>query len=93
MILVDDGLSTGSGMEAAVLAVRAGDPRRLVVAAPVVARATCEAFREMVDDVVCPLTPDPFRAVADWYDGFSAPTDDEVRDILERAAGELPAPR
>lgn len=93
VILVDDGLSSGSGMEAAVVAVRAGEPNRLVVAAPVGARATCDAFGETADEVVCSLTPEPFRAVGDWYEDFRAATDDEVRDILERAARELPAPR
>lgn len=91
VILVDDRLSTGSGMEAALLAVRAGDPNHLVVAAPVGARATCEAFGDMADDVVCSLTPDPFGTADDWYEGFAAPTDDEVRDILEKAARELPS--
>lgn len=89
VVLVDDRLVSGSGMEAAVLAVRAGEPAHLVVAAPVGARPTCEAFRGMADDVVCSLTPDPFGSVSDWYQGFDAPTDDEVRDTLERAAREL----
>jgi predicted phosphoribosyltransferase len=86
VILVDDGLATGSSMRAAARAVRKRNPARVVVAVPVAAAETCAEFREDVDDVVCTLTPAPFYAVGLWYDDFSQTTDDEVRELLERAA-------
>jgi putative phosphoribosyl transferase len=85
VILVDDGLATGSTMRAAALAVRRLNPARIVVAVPVAAEETCDAFRDVVDDIVCGVTPNPFRAVGLWYDDFSQTTDEEVRDLLEGA--------
>jgi predicted phosphoribosyltransferase len=85
-ILVDDGLATGSTMRAAALAVRRLSPARIVVAVPVAAPETCEEFRDVVDETVCVLTPEPFRAVGLWYDDFSQTTDDEVRRLLADAA-------
>jgi predicted phosphoribosyltransferase len=82
VILVDDGLATGSTMRAAVLAARRLKPARVVVAAPVAARDTCSDLREVADDVVCTFTPEPFRAVGLWYEDFSQTTDDEVRQLL-----------
>jgi predicted phosphoribosyltransferase len=82
VILVDDGLATGSTMRAAVLAVRRLHPARVVVAAPVGARETCEALRAVADEVVCPFTPEPFSAVGLWYHDFSQTSDDEVRRLL-----------
>jgi predicted phosphoribosyltransferase len=89
VILVDDGLATGSTMRAAVLAIRRLRPARVIVAAPVGARETCVALRDIADEVVCALTPDPFAAVGLWYVDFSQTTDEEVRELLEaqRAAG------
>lgn len=88
MILVDDGLATGATMRAAALAVRRLDPARLVVAVPVAAEETCNQFRDVVDAIVCDVTPRPFRAVGLWYDDFSQTTDDEVRELVGRAAEE-----
>jgi putative phosphoribosyl transferase len=88
VILVDDGLATGSTMRAAADAIRGQEPAWLVVAVPVAAAETCEAFRREVDEVVCPLTPAPFQAVGLWYEDFSQTTDDEVRELLARAAEE-----
>jgi putative phosphoribosyl transferase len=85
VILVDDGLATGSTMRAAVHAVRALGPERLVVAVPVAARQTCEQLRAEVDELVCADTPEPFHAVGLWYDDFTQTSDDEVRDLLARA--------
>lgn len=85
VILVDDGLATGSTMRAAVLAVRRLHPARIVVAIPVGARQTCEALREVADEVVCAFSPEPFRAVGLWYADFSQTTDEEVRQLLSRA--------
>lgn len=89
VILVDDGLATGSTMRAAAEAVRQMGPRRVVVAVPVAARETCDAFREEVDEVVCAWTPEPFMAVGLWYQDFTQTTDDEVRALLA-AAGRDP---
>jgi predicted phosphoribosyltransferase len=86
VILVDDGLATGSTMRAAVLAVKRLHPARVVVAVPVGARETCQELRELADDVVCAFTPEPFRAVGLWYADFSQTTDAEVRQLLALAA-------
>jgi putative phosphoribosyl transferase len=86
VILVDDGLATGASMQAAARAVRRHDPARIVVAVPVASRATCDQFREEVDEVVCAVTPAPFYAVGNWYDDFSQTSDEEVRELLELAA-------
>lgn len=84
VILVDDGLATGSTMLAAVQAVRAQHPQRLVVAVPVAAESTCEQMKREADEVVCHATPKPFGAVGAWYDDFSQTTDEEVRDLLQQ---------
>ena len=82
VLLVDDGLATGSTMRAAVAALRQEVPRSIVVAVPVAAPATCDAFRDIADDIVCAVTPEPFRAVGLWYDDFSQTTDEEVHELL-----------
>jgi putative phosphoribosyl transferase len=89
VLLVDDGLATGASMAAAAAALRTRGPARIVVAVPVAAADTCEAFRAVVDDVVCAVTPDPFHAVGLWYADFSQTSDEEVHDLLERATAEL----
>jgi predicted phosphoribosyltransferase len=89
VVLVDDGLATGSTMRAAVAAVRRLDPARVVVAVPVGAGETCGEFREVADEVVCLAAPEPFFAVGNWYEDFSQTTDDEVRDLLARAASAM----
>jgi putative phosphoribosyl transferase len=81
VILVDDGLATGSTMRAAAQAVRGLNPARIVVAVPVGARDTCNGLRE-ADEVVCALIPESFSAVGQWYSDFSQTTDDEVRQLL-----------
>ena len=88
VILVDDGLATGSSMYAAVKALRQRNPARIVVAVPAAAPETCEAFQQVVDEIVCAVTPEPFYAVGAWYDDFTQTTDDEVHNLLERAASE-----
>jgi predicted phosphoribosyltransferase len=92
VILIDDGLATGSTMRAAVEALREEDARKIMVAVPVAPLETCEALREEVDDIVCAVTPEPFRAVGIWYTDFSETTDDEVRELLARAGRDLRAP-
>lgn len=86
VVLVDDGLATGSTMRAAAQAVRAAGPRRLIVAAPVGAAESCDSLREEADEVVCVLTPEPFQAVGLWYQDFSQTTDAEVRALLKETA-------
>jgi predicted phosphoribosyltransferase len=89
VILVDDGLATGSTMHAAVDALRQLRPRRLVIAVPTAAPQTRDEFRYQVDEVVCAITPEPFYAVGLWYDDFSQTTDDEVRTLLADARRQL----
>lgn len=86
VILVDDGLATGSSMRAAVGAVRSHRPARVVVAVPVGAPSSCAEFDAITDETVCPRTPEPFSAVGQWYRDFSQTTDDEVRALLQRHA-------
>lgn len=87
VILVDDGLATGSTMRAAVEALREEGPARLVVAVPTAAPETCHEIGRLVDDMVCAMTPEPFYAVGLWYDDFGQTTDEEVHDLLALAAG------
>ena len=88
VILVDDGLATGSTMRAAVAAIRSQEPRRLVVAVPVAPAATCEELRSEVDDMVCAHTPEPFHSVGEWYEEFEQTSDEEVRRLLAAMAPE-----
>lgn len=91
VILVDDGLATGSTMKAAVEAVRKHEPARVVVAVPVGASSTCRELEALADEVVCARTPEPFSAVGLWYDDFEQVSDAEVRDLLSRAGARPPA--
>jgi putative phosphoribosyl transferase len=86
-ILVDDGLATGASMRAAVQAAEAQNPAEIVVAVPVASRETCAEFERLVDAVVCAATPQPFMGVGLWYADFSQTTDEEVRELLEKARG------
>jgi predicted phosphoribosyltransferase len=86
VVLVDDGLATGSTMRAAVLAVRQHEPARVVVAVPVGAPRTCEELGELADDVVCAIQPRDFAAVGQWYADFAQTTDDEVQALLGEVA-------
>jgi len=89
VILVDDGLATGSSMRAAVAALRRRRPARIVVAVPTAPVSTCEELRPEVDELVCARTPQPFYAVGIWYENFNQTTDEEVRRLLaEATAGE-----
>jgi len=87
VILVDDGLATGSTMLAAIKALQQQQPARIVVAVPTAAPETCEELRAEVDDVICAMTPQPFHAVGLWYEDFSQTTDEEVRNLLSLAPG------
>lgn len=92
VILVDDGLATGSSMRAAVEAVRGLGPAETIVAVPIAPAETCDALASEVDRVVCALTPEPFYAVGLWYRDFSQTTDDEVMHILEKVRAETSHP-
>jgi predicted phosphoribosyltransferase len=83
VIIIDDGLATGSTMKAAVRALRRMEPRAIIVAVPVAARETCDELRAEVDEVVCLRTPEPFQAVGLWYDDFTQTTDEEVHALLD----------
>ena len=85
IIVVDDGLATGSSMRAAVRALRRRNPARLVVAVPTAPAEACQQLRESADEVVCVVTPDPFYAVGGSYVDFGQITDDEVKEVIERA--------
>ena len=85
IILVDDGIATGSTMHAAVAALRKQNPSGIVVAVPTAAPSTKEEFRDEVEDFIVVITPGNFVAVGQWYEDFSQTTDEEVRTLLQRA--------
>lgn len=84
-IVADDGLATGSSMRAAVTSLRTRAAAAVVVAVPVGAQSTCREIGRIADDVVCPLQPETFMAVGQWYEDFGQTSDDEVRQLLEQA--------
>jgi predicted phosphoribosyltransferase len=88
VILIDDGLATGSTMRAAVMALRKQHPARIVVAVPVAAPSTCSEFQAEVDEIICAQTPEPFYGVGFWYEDFSQISDKEVHDLLVQAQHE-----
>ena len=85
LILIDDGLATGSTMRAAAASLRLQNPRRILVAVPVSSPETCDELRDEVDEIVCAFTPENLQGVGLWYEDFSQTSDDEVRDLLKRA--------
>jgi predicted phosphoribosyltransferase/pimeloyl-ACP methyl ester carboxylesterase len=87
ILLVDDGLATGSTMRAAVTALRQRNPRRIVVAVPVGPQDVCASMEDEADEVVCLRRPQQFGAVGRWYEDFGQTTDDQVRELLGRVAG------
>jgi putative phosphoribosyl transferase len=89
IMLIDDGLATGASMRSAAIALRQRGPARLVIAVPVASPSSCLDLRSEVDEIVCALTPEPFYGVGRWYENFSQTSDQEVHDLLERAAREL----
>jgi putative phosphoribosyl transferase len=86
VILIDDGLATGSSMRAAIAALRRQNPAQIVVAVPVGAAETCADLRSVADEVICLQTPEPFHAVGIWYQDFTQTSDDEVRDLLRHGS-------
>lgn len=87
-ILIDDGLATGASMRAAIRALRAMEPSRIVVAVPTGSPDACASLEQEADEVICLLQPEAFMAVGAWYQDFTQTTDEEVRSLLARA----PAP-
>jgi len=88
VILVDDGLATGATMRAAATALKQRGVAACVVGVPVASPETCAEFRHEVDEVVCAATPEPFYGVGQFYEDFSQTSDEEVRELLARAATE-----
>jgi putative phosphoribosyl transferase len=86
VILVDDGLATGSSMRVAVLALKQKEPAQVIVAVPVAPADSCAEMQLVADKVVCAVTPQPFWGVGQWYEDFSQTSDEEVRELLKRAA-------
>jgi putative phosphoribosyl transferase len=85
ILLIDDGLATGSTMQAAITALRQQAPARIIVAVPVGARDTCDRLRQMADRLVCLAMPEPFEAVGLWYEEFGQTSDEEVTRLLATA--------
>jgi predicted phosphoribosyltransferase len=83
VILIDDGVATGSTMRAAIAALRRQNPARIVVAVPVASPDTCDELREEADEVVCLRRPRSFYAVGFWYRDFPQLTNEQVRDLLD----------
>jgi putative phosphoribosyl transferase len=88
VILVDDGIATGSTMRAAIAALRELGAARIIVGVPVAAPDTCLELEQEVDEVECVATPEPFMAISLWYEDFEQTTDEEVRDIIDRSPGQ-----
>ncbi len=92
VILVDDGIATGSSIRAAIRAIRQMNPARIVVATPVAPASTCDRLTSEVDELICVETPEYFCGVGQFYEDFSQVSDDEVKDLLDRAARRFAAP-
>ena len=90
VILIDDGIATGSTMHAAIRALKTQEPARLIVAVPTCAPATFHELRQEVDEFVALMTPEPFCGVGQWYADFSQTSDAEVSELLARARQNLP---
>lgn len=90
IILVDDGIATGSTMYAAIQALRKHKPTSIIIAVPVAPRTTYDEMKTLVDKIVCPLTPTNFYAVGLWYENFSQTSDDQVIELLEKQINHMP---
>jgi putative phosphoribosyl transferase len=93
LILVDDGLATGSTMKAALLAVRKQQPARVIVAVPVAPPQSVAKLGEDADEIICLRTPEPFFAVGSWYENFGQTSDEEVIRLLSESASEYAHPQ
>jgi len=86
VIIVDDGLATGSTMRVAVAALRRQNPAKIVVAVPIASAETCHELQNDADEVICAVTPEPFHAVGLWYEDFNQTSDAEVTELIRGAA-------
>ncbi len=91
IILVDDGIATGSTIKAAIFTIKQQQPKRIIVAVPVAPPEVCQELKEEVDEVICLLTPEWLYAIGLWYEDFSPTTDEEVRNLLARTIEEQTA--
>jgi len=91
VILVDDGIATGSTMRAGVAALRKLGPTRIVIAVPVAPQATCALLRKLADEVVCAIEAEDFFAIGEWYKDFTQLSDADVQNLLENASGLISA--
>ncbi len=91
VILVDDGIATGSSMRAGVAALRKLNPARIVIAAPVATHAACALLRTLADEVVCAIEAEDFLAIGEWYEDFTQLSDADVQNLLENASGLISA--
>jgi putative phosphoribosyl transferase len=91
VILVDDGIATGSSMRAGVAALRKLNPARIVIAAPVATHAACALLRTLADEVVCAIEAEDFFAIGEWYEDFRQLSDADVQNLLENASGLISA--
>jgi putative phosphoribosyl transferase len=91
VILVDDGIATGSTMRAGVAALRKLQPARIVIAVPVAPRATCAILRKLADEVVCAIEAEDFFAIGEWYEDFTQLSDADVQNLIENASGLISA--
>ena len=85
VIVVDDGLATGATMKVAVRALKRKEPSKLVIAVPLGAASTCSELKNEADELICLMTPEPFFAVGSWYENFEQTTDQQVRELLQKA--------
>lgn len=85
VLLVDDGMATGSSMAAAVKALKQYEPGQIIVAVPAASAITCKQFEDDVNSVICAITPEPFMSVGVWYENFEQMQDEEVRELLDSA--------
>jgi putative phosphoribosyl transferase len=85
-VLIDDGLATGATMRAAITGLQQLSPARIVVGVPIAMAGTCEDLSQLVADIICAATPEPFVSVGTWYEEFEPTPDDEVRALLKAAA-------
>jgi putative phosphoribosyl transferase len=86
LILVDDGIATGSTLRAAIAALRQQQPQQIIVAVPIAPAAVCQQLRTEVDDVVCAIEVEQLSAISLWYEEFAQTSDEEVRALLAEAA-------
>jgi putative phosphoribosyl transferase len=86
VIVVDDGVATGSTARAALRSMGHREPKRLIFAAPICAGDAAKALADEVDDLVCLQAPDDFLAVGQWYEEFAQLSDDDVTELLRQAA-------